>query len=176
MDNEGPVKIAQISPLIESVPPLLYGGTERIVAYLSDELVSQGHEVTLFASGDSNTSARLVPCCDRALRLDGRVRDPLPHQAAMLEKVKRVAARFDILHFHTDLLHFPVFSSVRLPTLTTLHGRQDLFDLRDFYATFPHMPLVSISNAQRAPIPEANSPAKPPAMPERIKAVLQLRE
>jgi glycosyltransferase involved in cell wall biosynthesis len=135
---------------------LLYGGTERIVAYLSDELVNQGHEVTLFASGDSNTSARLVPCCDRALRLDGRVRDPLPHQAVMLEKVKRVASRFDILHFHTDLLHFPVFSSVRQPTLTTLHGRRDLFDLQDFYATFPHIPLVSISNAQRAPIPGAN--------------------
>src|SRR2546421_3113960 len=150
-----PVKIAQISPLIESVPPRLYGGTERVVAYLTDELVRQGHEVTLFASGDSRTCANLVPACRQALRLDPDVREHIPYHEMMLEKVKRLAGRFDVLHFHTDLLHFPVFSGTGHATLTTLHGRQDLFELREFYATFLDMPLVSISDAQRAPIPSA---------------------
>jgi glycosyltransferase involved in cell wall biosynthesis len=150
-----PVKIAQISPLIESVPPRLYGGTERVVAYLTDELVQQGHEVTLFASGDSRTCANLVPACRQALRLDPDVREHIPYHAMMLEQVKRLAGRFDVLHFHTDLLHFPVFSGTGHATLTTLHGRQDLFELREFYTTFPDMPLVSISDAQRAPIPSA---------------------
>ena len=104
------MKIAQISPLIESVPPRLYGGTERVVAYLTDELVRQGHEVTLFASGDSRTCADLVPACPQALRLDRDVRDHIPYHLMMLEQVKRLAGRFDVLHFHTDLLHFPVFS------------------------------------------------------------------
>jgi glycosyltransferase involved in cell wall biosynthesis len=165
------MKIAQIAPLIESVPPRLYGGTERIVSYLTEELVLQGHDVTLFASGDSKTSARLVPCCEQALRLDSRVREHVPYHLAMLEKVKRLAARFDVLHFHTDLVHFPVFASAgeasarqasarpataRQAIVTTLHGRQDLFELRDFYRTFSRMPLVSISDAQRTPIADAN--------------------
>jgi glycosyltransferase involved in cell wall biosynthesis len=150
------VKIAQISPLIESVPPRLYGGTERVVAYLTDELVRQGHEVTLFASGDSRTSANLVPGCRHALRVDPDVRAHHPHHLIMMGQVKRRAPDFDILHFHTDLVHFPVFSSSSNPTLTTLHGRQDLLELRNFYTSFPDMPLVSISNAQRKPIPDAN--------------------
>jgi glycosyltransferase involved in cell wall biosynthesis len=150
------MKIAQISPLIESVPPRLYGGTERVVSYLTEELVRQGHDVTLFASGDAKTSARLVPCCRQALRLDANVRDHIPHHVVMLETVKRLAARFDILHFHTDLIHFPLFSGTRHLTLTTLHGRQDLYDLQTFYDAFPGMPLVSVSDAQRAPIAGAN--------------------
>ena len=150
------MKIAQISPLIESVPPRLYGGTERVVAYLTDELVRMGHEVTLFASGDSETCADLVPASRQALRLDPKVREHIPYHVMMLEQVKRLANRFDVLHFHTDLVHFPVFSGTRHTTLTTLHGRQDLFELRNFYTTFPDMPLVSISDAQRAPIPDAN--------------------
>jgi len=156
------MKIAQIAPLIESVPPRLYGGTERVVSYLTEELVRQGHDVTLFASGDSETSARLVACCERALRLDPRVREHIPYHLAMLEKVRRLAARFDILHFHTDLVHFPVFSSVRQATVTTLHGRLDLFELQDFYRSFSNMPLVSISDAQRTPIPDANFAATVP--------------
>src|SRR5215472_3043612 len=150
------MKIAQIAPLIESVPPRLYGGTERVVSYLTEELVRQGHDVTLFASGDSKTSARLVACCEQALRLDARVREHVPYHLAMLEKVKRLAARFDILHFHTDLVQFPVFSSLRQATVTTLHGRLDLFELQDFYRSFSSMPLVSISDAQRTAIPDAN--------------------
>jgi glycosyltransferase involved in cell wall biosynthesis len=149
------VKIAQISPLIESVPPRLYGGTERVVAYLTDELVRQGHDVTLFASGDSQTSAKLVPGSREALRHDPDVREHIPHHLMMMEQVKRLAPGFDILHFHTDLVHFPVFSGTGTPTLTTLHGRQDLFELRDFYTSFPNMPLVSISEAQRKPILDA---------------------
>jgi glycosyltransferase involved in cell wall biosynthesis len=97
------MKIAQVAPLVESVPPNLYGGTERVVSYLTEELVRQGHEVTLFASGDSKTSARLVPCCKQALRLDPEVRDHLPYDVMMLESVKRMAPQFDILHFHTNL-------------------------------------------------------------------------
>ena len=150
------MKIAQVSPLIESVPPRLYGGTERVVAYLSDELVRQGHEVTLFASGDSRTRANLVSACRQALRLDADVRDHIPYHLMMMEHVKRLAPCFDILHFHTDLVHFPIFSGTGHATLTTLHGRQDLFELRNFYASFPDMPLVSISDAQRKPIPDAN--------------------
>jgi glycosyltransferase involved in cell wall biosynthesis len=150
------MKIAQISPLIESVPPRLYGGTERVVAYLTEELVRQGHEVTLFASGDSNTSAELIPCSKQALRLDPAARDHLPHHVAMLEQVKRAAHRFDIVHFHTDFIHFPIFSGTPHVTLTTLHARQDSFELRHLYRTFPTMPLVSISEAQRTPIPDAN--------------------
>jgi glycosyltransferase involved in cell wall biosynthesis len=150
------VKIAQISPLIESVPPRLYGGTERVVAYLTDELVRMGHEVTLFASGDSRTCANLAPASRQALRLDPDVREHIPYHVMMLEQVKRLANRFDVLHFHIDLLHFPVFSGTGHATLTTLHGRQDLFEMLEFYTTFPDMPLVSISDAQRAPIPAAN--------------------
>lgn len=150
-----PLKIAQIAPLIESVPPRLYGGTERIVSYLTEELVSQGHDVTLFASGQSITSARLVTCCDQALRQKGAP-DHIPHYLLMLDKVRRIAAQFDILHFHIDQLHFPVFRDLAAKTLTTLHGRQDLPDLKQFYAGFPEMPLVSISDSQRRALPRAN--------------------
>jgi glycosyltransferase involved in cell wall biosynthesis len=150
------MKIAQVSPLIESVPPRLYGGTERVVSYLTEELVRQGHEVTLFASGDSKTSARLVPCCKQALRLDAEIRDHIPYHVMMFERVKHMAHQFDILHFHTDLIHFPVFAGTDNVTLTTLHSRQDDFELKNFYETFPGMPLVSISDAQRRPILTAN--------------------
>lgn len=151
------MKIAQIAPPIESVPPKLYGGTERIVSYLTEELVAQGHDVTLFASGDSVTSAKLVPCCKQALRLDASVKDVIPYYMMMLDEVRRRADEFDILHFHIDQFHFPVFSAIGHRTLTTLHGRQDLPDLQKLYSAFPNMPLVSISNAQLAPIPKANS-------------------
>ena len=150
------MRIAQIAPLFESVPPRLYGGTERVVSYLTEELIRQGHQVTLFASGDSITSAELVPCTSRALRLDPDVRDPIPHHALMLDKVRERAADFDILHFHIDYLHFPLFRSKAARTVTTLHGRQDLPDHMPFYRRFSDMPLVSISNAQRRPLGTAN--------------------
>ena len=150
------MKIAQVAPLIESVPPRLYGGTERIVSYLTEELVRLGHDVTLFASGDSITSAELAPCCTRALRLDPTVRDIIPHFMLMIDKVREHADEFDILHFHIDLFHFPLFRALAARTLTTLHGRQDLGDLKPFYSRFGDMPLVSISNEQRKPLPHAN--------------------
>ena len=150
------MKIAQIAPLAEAVPPRLYGGTERIVSYLSEELVRQGHQVTVFATGDSRTRAELVACAPKALRLDPSVRDPLPHVLMMLEEVRRRSHEFDILHFHMDLLHFPVFSPVATHTVTTLHGRLDLPDLQPFYRRFREFPLVSISNDQRRPLPGAN--------------------
>jgi glycosyltransferase involved in cell wall biosynthesis len=150
------MKVAQIAPLMESVPPRLYGGTERIVSYLTDELVRQGHDVTLFASGDSKTTARLISCCAEALRLNPRVKDVIPYHMGMMDAVRRMASQFDILHFHIDQFHFPVFREMAGKTITTLHGRQDLPDLRFLYAKFPEMPLVSISDAQRRPIPGAN--------------------
>jgi glycosyltransferase involved in cell wall biosynthesis len=150
------MKIAQVAPLIESVPPRLYGGTERIVSYLTEELVRLGHDVTLFASGDSITSAELAPCCSRALRLDPTVRDTIPHFMLMIDKVRERAKEFDVLHFHVDLFHFPLFRSLAARTLTTLHGRQDLGDLKPFYSRFAEMPLVSISDDQRKPLPHAN--------------------
>jgi glycosyltransferase involved in cell wall biosynthesis len=150
------MKIAQIAPLIESVPPRLYGGTERIVSYLTEELVRLGHDVTLFASGDSITSSDLVPCCARALRLDPTVRDVIPHFMLMIDKVRERAEEFDVLHFHIDLFHFPLFRSLAARTLTTLHGRQDLGDLKPFYSRFSEMPLISISDDQRKPLPHAN--------------------
>ena len=150
------MRIALIAPLIESVPPRLYGGTERIASYLCEELVAQGHDVTLFASAESTTSARLVPCCDQALRLDPDVRDVIPYIMLMMDKVRSVASQFDILHFHIDQFHFPVFREIANKTVTTLHGRQDLPDLKKLYAGFPEMPLVSISLAQRAPIPDVS--------------------
>src|SRR5258708_4933584 len=150
------MKIAQIEPLRESVPPRLYGGTERIVSYLTDELVRLGHEVTLFASADSVTAAELVSCASMALRLDGNVRDPIPYYMLMLDRVRELAEEFDILHFHIDQFHFPLFRQMADRTVTTLHGRQDLPDLKPLYLGFSEMPLVSISNAQRKPIPNAN--------------------
>jgi glycosyltransferase involved in cell wall biosynthesis len=150
------VRIAQVAPLIESVPPRLYGGTERIVSYLTEELIRVGHDVTLFSSGDSITGAELVPCCTRALRLDPSVRDTIPHFMLMIDKVRERAEEFDVLHFHIDLFHFPLFRSLAARTMTTLHGRQDLGDLKPFYSRFSEMPLVSISNDQRKPLPHAN--------------------
>src|SRR5689334_8936094 len=150
------MKIAQVAPLMESVPPRLYGGSERIVSYLTDELVRLGHEVTLFASGDSVSSAHLVPCVPMALRLDANVRDPIPYYMLMLDRVREYADEFDILHFHIDQFQFPLFRPIAHRTVTTLHGRQDLHDLKPLYVGFSDMPLVSISNAQRRPIPNAN--------------------
>lgn len=147
------MRIAQVAPLIESVPPKLYGGTERVVSYLTGALVDMGHDVTLFASGDSHTRARLVSTCPRALRLDPAVRDPLPHTLLLIERVRQMAHEFDILHFHVDLLHFPVFRQQRERTVTTLHGRLDLPDLIGLAREFRDMPVVSISDAQRAPLP-----------------------
>ena len=150
------MKIAQIAPLIESVPPRLYGGTERIVSYLTEELVALGHEVTLFASGDSITAADLIPCVPTALRLDADVRDPIPYYMLMLDRVRQRADDFDILHFHIDQFQFPLFRPIADRTVTTLHGRQDLPDLLPLYVGFTEMPLVSISNAQRLPVANAN--------------------
>src|ERR1700719_1386113 len=150
------MKIAQVAPLIESVPPRLYGGTERIASYLTEGLVGLGHDVTLFARGDSITSAELVPCCTRALRLDPDVRDTIPHFMLMIDKVRERAEEFDVLHFHIDVFHFPLFRSLAARTMTTLHGRLDLPDLKPFYHRFGEMPLVSISNDQRKPLPHAN--------------------
>jgi len=150
------MKIAQIAPLMESVPPRLYGGTERIVSYLTEELVKMGHEVTVFASGDSLTSANLVPCVPMALRLDKQVHDTIPYYMLMLDRVRQQAQNFDILHFHVDFFPFPLFRSIARRTVTTLHGRQDLPDLPPFYSAFDDMPLVSISNAQRLPLPKVN--------------------
>ena len=127
------MKIAQIAPLIESVPPRLYGGTERIVSYLTEELVALGHEVTLFASGNSITAANLVPCVPKALRLDASVRDPIPYYMLMLDRVRQRADEFDILHFHIDQFQFPLFRPIARRTVTTLHGRQDLPDLLPLY-------------------------------------------
>ncbi len=150
------MKIAQIAPLMESVPPRFYGGTERVVSYLTEELVAQGHEVTLFASGDSITAANLVACCTQALRLDAAVRDVVPYYMLMLDKVRSQVEQFDVLHFHIDHFHFPIFRHLPIPSLTTLHGRQDLRDSLPFYAGFSDMPLISISDAQRTPLPHAN--------------------
>ena len=150
------MKIAQIAPLAESVPPKLYGGTERVVSYLTEELVRLGHDVTLFASGDSQTSARLVACAPRALRLDSRVRDALPHHLVMLERVRSRAHEFDVLHFHVEHLHLPLFRPFAGKSVTTLHGRLDLPDLPPLYREFADMPLVSISDAQRRPLAHAN--------------------
>jgi glycosyltransferase involved in cell wall biosynthesis len=162
------MKIAQIAPLFESVPPRLYGGTERVVSYLTEELVRQGHEVTLFASADSVTMAELVPCTPRALRLE-KARDPIPHYMVMLDKVHERAAEFDVLHFHIEYLHFPLFRDIAGKTLTTLHGRLDLPDHMALYRRFNDMPLVSISNAQRAPMPRANFVATVPhGMPPNL--------
>lgn len=146
------MKIAQIAPLHESVPPKLYGGTERVVHWLTEELVQLSHEVVLFASGDSVTSAELAPCGERALRLDPSVYDPIPHHVAMLEKVRQRASEFDVLHFHTDHLHFPVTRTIAPPSLTTLHGRLDRPDLKPVFAEFDDAPVVSISESQRRPL------------------------
>jgi glycosyltransferase involved in cell wall biosynthesis len=150
------MKIAQVAPLYESVPPKFYGGTERVVSYLTEELVRQGHEVTLFASGDSVTRANLVPAWHRALRLDKRCIDHFAHHVLLMEKVFQVASDFDIIHWHIDYFHFPLSRRHPYPQLTTLHGRLDLPDLVPLYKEFTEMPVVSISDAQRTPLPWAN--------------------
>jgi len=155
-DGSNEMKIAQIAPLFERTPPRLYGGTERIVSYLTEELVRQGHQVTLFASGDSVTGAELVKCAPEALRLDPAVMDPIPHQIAMLERVRQRAHEFDVLHFHIDLFHFPLVQELKAASVTTLHGRLDLPDLRPFYDVFRNVPVISISHAQRRPMPPVN--------------------
>jgi glycosyltransferase involved in cell wall biosynthesis len=155
-EADTPMRIAQIAPLAEAVPPKGYGGTERVVSYLTEELVRQGHEVTLFASGDSRTNAKLVPCCPAALRLDESVKDPVPHTLMMLDRVRKCAHEFDVLHFHTELEHFPVFQEIAARTVTTLHGRLDANELSPFYTRFSQFPLVSISNDQRQPMPPVN--------------------
>jgi glycosyltransferase involved in cell wall biosynthesis len=150
------VKIAQVASLIERIPPTLYGGAERVASYLTEELVRFGHHVTLFASAQSVTTARLMPCCAEPLRLNPAVRDVIPYYMIMVDKVRRMACEFDIIHFHFDQFHFPLFRDHAHRTLTTLHGRQDLPDLQMLYVAFPEMPLVSISHSQRAPIHNAN--------------------
>jgi glycosyltransferase involved in cell wall biosynthesis len=150
------LRIAEVAPLYERVPPVLYGGTERVVSYLTEELVRLGHDVTLFASGDSITAGNLVAPCERALRLDKKCRDSLSYHIVMLDQVFRLASEFDVVHFHIDYLHFPVSSRTRLHQLTTLHGRLDLPELTGVYRQFSSMPLVSISDAQRSPLPWAN--------------------
>lgn len=150
------MKIAQVAPLMESVPPQQYGGTERVVSWITEELVRRGHDVTLFATGDSTTAAELVACSERALRFDPEASCPIPHVFVMLDRVRRRADEFDIIHFHTDYLHWPLFRDMAGRTLTTLHGRLDLGFLKPAFAGFPEMPLVSISNDQRQPFPDAN--------------------
>jgi glycosyltransferase involved in cell wall biosynthesis len=150
------MKIAQIAPLVESVPPKLYGGTERVVSWLTEELVRQGHDVTLFASGDSITNAELDPVVPRALRLDGQMHNSVWYNLLMLERVAQRAREFDMLHFHIDFFQFPVFRDITHRTLTTLHGRLDLPEIQPLYRVFNRAPLVSISNSQRAPMPPVN--------------------
>jgi glycosyltransferase involved in cell wall biosynthesis len=149
------MRICQIAPLAESVPPKLYGGTERVVAWLIDELISLGHEVTLFASGDSVTMARLNAVWPRALRLGRPRTDPMAIQAALLEEVARTAADFDVIHAHIDWLHLPLLSRLGTPFLTTCHGRMDLPGFPDVIGRFPAAPFVSISDNQRVPLREA---------------------
>jgi glycosyltransferase involved in cell wall biosynthesis len=150
------MRIAQVAPLYESVPPKLYGGTERVVSYLTEELVRQGHEVTLFASGDSLTEARLVPVCKQSLRLAPSCVDTLPHHVLLVERVLEEKENFDLIHFHIDYLHFSRTRLEDVPSLTTLHGRLDIPDLVPLYQSFRDVPLVSISDAQRKPLPWLN--------------------
>jgi len=149
------VRIAQIAPLTEAIPPKLYGGTERVVHWLVEELIALGHDVTLFASGDSCTSAKLRSFWPRALRLDGSIRDPYALHMTMLEHVRRQADEFDVLHFHLDFFPFSLFSRQSTPFVTTMHGRLDLPELQSVFDTFSSVPVVSISNAQRRPLPQA---------------------
>jgi len=150
------MRIAQVAPLAESVPPIGYGGTERVVGYLTEALVGLGHEVTLFASGDSRTAAELVACTPTALRVDTAVVDPIAHLVVELEAVAAEARRFDVIHWHLDYFHFPMSRRLKIPHVTTLHGRLDIPDLQPVYDEFGEMPVVSISNDQRAPLPQAN--------------------
>jgi glycosyltransferase involved in cell wall biosynthesis len=150
------MKIAQVSPLYESVPPKMYGGTERIVSYLTEELVNQGHEVTLFASGDSQTRAQLVAACPESLRLKEDCLDQFAHHMLLLEMVQQRKEAFDIIHYHIDYFHFPLSRQSYIPHCTTLHGRLNIPDLQPLYNEYRDMPVVSISNSQRLPLPQAN--------------------
>src|SRR6516164_9736554 len=152
------MRIAQVTPLTEAVPPKLYGGTERVVHWLTEELVTLGNDVTLFASGDSQTSAKLEAIWPKALRLDGSVRDPNALHMVMLERVRQKCddEEFDFLHFHLDYYPFSLFSRQPTPFLTTLHGRLDLPEHQPVFTTFSSVPVISISNAQRRPVPQAN--------------------
>ena len=150
------MRIAQVAPLYESVPPKLYGGTERVVSYLTEELVRLGHDVTLFASGDSETSATLVAACDRALWRDPNCRETLPQHVCLMELVCREARKFDVIHFHCDYLHFPLLRRLRTPGVTTMHGRLSRHDLGALFEEYAEAPLVSISDDQRRPLPGAN--------------------
>ena len=149
------MRIAQIAPLHEAVPPKFYGGTERVVSYLTDALVDLGHEVTLFASGDSQTKATLDAAWPKALRLDPSIRDANAPHAVLLENVRRRAHEFDVLHFHLDYMPFSLFSQMNTPFVTTLHGRLDLPELQPVFNTFPNAPVVSISDSQRLPLQQA---------------------
>src|SRR5476649_264581 len=152
------MRIAQVARLTEAVPPKLYGGTERVVHWLTEELVALGHDVTLFASGDSQTSAKLEATWPKALRLDGSVRDPNALHMVMLERVLQKCddEEFDLLHFHLDYYPFSLFSRQPTPFATTLHGRLDLPEHQPVFDTFSSVPVVSISNSQRRPLPQAN--------------------
>jgi glycosyltransferase involved in cell wall biosynthesis len=150
------MRIAQVAPLFERVPPAFYGGTERVVSHLTDELVRLGHDVTLFASGDSKTRARLVASSPKGLRLDGQCREPLAWHLAMVERVVREAHGFDIVHFHTDQVHLPIARRMSRPHVTTVHGRLDLPELSSLYREFSDVPVISISDAQRGPVAHAN--------------------
>lgn len=154
--DSGIMRIAQVAPLTESVPPRLYGGTERVVSYLTEELVRMGHDVTLFASGDSVTAAELHAGWPRALRFDNTVRDVFAPRAQQLEEVMQRVDEFDVLHFHLDYHPFSMFSRQRVPFVTTLHGRLDLPELSPLFDRFPNVPVVSISDSQRRPLPKAN--------------------
>jgi glycosyltransferase involved in cell wall biosynthesis len=150
------MRIAQVAPLYESVPPKLYGGTERVVSWLTEELVRLGHDVTLFASGDSLTTARLIPACKKALRLDSSCVDRLAHHVILLDQVFSEKENFDLIHFHVDYLHFPFSRRQQIAHVTTLHGRLDLPDLVPLYRLFRDIPVISISDAQRKPLPWVN--------------------
>jgi glycosyltransferase involved in cell wall biosynthesis len=152
------MRIAHVSPLTESVPPRTYGGTERVVSWLIEAMTGMGHDVTLFAAADSVTSATLRACCPRGLRSDAACKEPLAYEIVMMNSVAAEAASFDVIHFHTSLLQFPLFRPrrTRTPSLSTLHGRLDLPELRQVFDEFPEMPLVSISDAQREPVRDAN--------------------
>src|SRR5260221_11174164 len=149
------MQIAQIAPLTEAIPPQLYGARQRGISWLTDELVELGHDVVLFASGDSDTSANLEACWPKALRLDGSVRDPNALHMAVLEQVRQRAHDFDLLHFHLDYYPFSLFSRQSIPFVTPLHGRLDLPEHQEVFAQFPSIPVIRISNAQRRPVSRA---------------------
>jgi glycosyltransferase involved in cell wall biosynthesis len=150
------MRIAQVAPLYESVPPRLYGGTERVVSWLTEELVRMGHEVTLFASGDSKTSARLISATPQALRLNDKIVEEMPYFMIQLEQVKQHAREFDFIHWHIDYMSYPLSRCIPMPQVTTLHGRLDLPDLLPLYKEFQDIPVISISDAQRTPLPWLN--------------------